>query len=168
MIITDESKLRVVSEPATLEEVASIVSQLEIELNQSNLEGKPGIGLAAPQIGIYKKVAIIRVGRDSINLVNAKITDKKEFCLFNKEGCLSFPNRVQDTFRFNEITVENEVYPFKFVATGLTAICIQHELDHLEGKLFIDYIATPTKSKQKPNDKCACFSGLKFKKCCGK
>lgn len=146
MIITDENKLRIKCEDVLPEEVDSLIKQLEEELTRSDEMGKPGIGLSAIQIGIPKRCAIVRIynsnGPDlNINLVNCKISKTYGEFTFKNEGCLSFPGLSVDTKRYKEIVVEdNLVEPHRFIATGLLAVCIQHELDHLEGKLLIDWL----------------------------
>lgn len=139
MIITDPNKLRPICFPVSLEEVEPIVKKLEIELEQSAKRGFPGVGLAAPQIGIAKSVAIIRVGNIKINLVNAKITKQYHEFEFDGEGCLSFPGLYKKTNRFKEIVVEsNLVEPHSFIATDFLAVAIQHEIEHLNQTLLID------------------------------
>jgi peptide deformylase len=174
MIITNENDLRVKCEDATLDEASDIILLLEKELENSNKMGTPGVGLAAPQIGIAKKVAIVRVAPNhefNLNLVNCKIEKCFDLGVFNGEGCLSFPNRVEDTNRYNEIyVVNNLVYPNSFVATGMLAVICQHEIDHLYQKVFIDHIVKKQilNIKIGPNDRCHCGSNIKYKKCCGK
>lgn len=167
MIITDENKLRVKCEDVLPLEINNIISKLEDELKISSLNGYPGIGLAAPQIGIAKKAAIIRINDEfSVNLINPVIVKKYDLEEFSGEGCLSFPNRYEKTLRYKEIRVINGVEPKDFIATGLMSVVIQHEIDHLHGKLLPDY-AIKQKNKTRPNDPCRCGSGKKFKKCCG-
>lgn len=175
MIITNnEEAIRLKCEDVTLQEFADLRSTLENELNNANRLGKGGIGLAAPQIGIAKNIAIIRLGSVNINLVNAKIANAYDPALFKEEGCLSFPGRVENTIRFQEVHVTNNlVEPYSFVATGLLAVVCQHEIDHLNAHLFIDHIAPKlvpiiNKMKVRPNDPCICGSGKKYKKCCSK
>lgn len=168
MIITNNQEaLRVKCEPVSLEEVDKLVSLLEEELANSTARGRPGIGLAAPQIGIAKNIAIVRISdRYSVNLVNCRITNAYDEFIFTGEGCLSFPDLRENTKRFNEIhIVDNLVYPHSFVATGLFSVCCQHELDHLNGILLPDKRIAPI-IKQKPNELCLCGSKKKFKKCC--
>jgi peptide deformylase len=168
MIITDQDFLHSKCEDATEDEIGSIVEQLEAELKHSEYLGRPGIGLAAIQIGIKKNIAIIRMNNYySLDLVNAKINKTYNQMVFNNEGCLSIPGQLFDTKRFQEIEVVNSIFPNNFIATGTFAICIQHELDHLKGVLASD-IALPRKQdlpKLAPNEKCFCGSGIKFKKC---
>lgn len=167
IIVNNEEALRVKCEPVTLEEVDGLVSVLEKELAASAAAGRPGIGLAAPQIGIAKTIAIVRIDdRYNVNLVNCKIANAYDEFTFTEEGCLSFPNLREDTRRFNEIhIVDNLVYPHSFIATGLFSVCCQHELDHLNGVLLPDKKIKPI-HKQKPNELCLCGSNKKFKRCC--
>lgn len=175
MIITnDEIALRVKCEDvSSLEEAMEIINLLQKELDEANRLGKGGIGLAAPQIGISKKVAIVRLGKDSINLVNCNIKDAYDPAIFKNEGCLSFPGKTEDTTRFQEIHVTNNlVEPHSFVATGLLSVVCQHEMDHLDSVIFTDRMlvkSVPFVKKKKcgPNDPCDCGSGKKYKKCCG-
>lgn len=145
MIITfDEALLRVKCLDATLSEVEEIIPLLEKELLHSEETGNPGIGLAAPQIGIAKNVAIVRVpmknGIQTINLVNCKIAHGFDKYFFDDEGCLSFPGISKKTLRYKEVHVtDNLVPPFAFVATGLLAVCVQHEMDHWNGILLPDW-----------------------------
>lgn len=178
MIITNnEEALRVKCEEVLPEEVCSLIATLEAELNYANRLGKGGIGLAAPQIGIAKNIAIVRLDKVhglNIDLINCKIESGYDSALFTQEGCLSFPGRVEDTSRFQEVYITNNlVYPYSFVATGLLAVVCQHEIDHLNSTLFMDRMApkliSPVrKIKIGPNDPCSCGSNRKFKKCCGK
>lgn len=171
MIITNnEELLRVKCVDVTLDEVGHLVDILEKELENSERLGIPGIGLAAPQIGIAKNIAIVRFRDNNINLVNCKLEKGYDSAIFKEEGCLSFPGRVEDTIRFQEVYItENLVYPHSFVATGLSAVVCQHELDHLNGTLFVDRLVpkvVSAKTKVSPNDPCICGSGKKYKKCC--
>jgi len=170
MIVTDEKLLRVKCEDVKPEEVAELKLKLEQELIASAMKEMPGIGLAAPQIGIPKRMAIVRCGSQSIDLVNCKIESGYNKALFDGEGCLSYPGRYEKTFRYQEIYVTNNfVEPHSFTATGLVAVVVQHELDHLDGILLPDVALAKPKQKVKlrPNDKCSCGSGKKYKKCCG-
>ena len=171
MIVTDEEALRVKCEDVLPEEVDELRDKLEKALKQSALDGAPGIGLAAPQIGIAKRMAIVRLGDYKIDLVNASIGEGYDLDYFDNEGCLSFPGRTEKTKRFKEVHIlDNMVEPKRFVATGLLAVVCQHELDHTRGVLLPDVAIEQTvvKKKVRPNDPCSCGSGKKFKKCCKK
>jgi peptide deformylase len=174
MIITNnEAALRVFCHAVQPTEINDLIITLENELDYANRLGKGGIGLAAPQIGIAKHIAIIRLGNGvNLNLVNAKLEKGFDPALFTQEGCLSFPGRVEDTIRFQEVYItNNSVEPNSFIATGLLAVVCQHELDHLNSVLFMDHKVIKTasiikKKKVGPNDPCICGSGKKYKKCC--
>lgn len=177
IIINDESALRINCSDATPNEVGDIILLLEEELEKANKLGRGGIGLAAPQIGIPKKVAIIRhdrINNTKINLVNAELSKGFDPAIFRQEGCLSFPGTNKDTVRYQEVYItNNSVYPNSFIATGIVAVVCQHELDHLNGKLFFDRLAKTNQNLQQnkkigPNDICLCGSNKKFKKCCGR
>ncbi len=162
MIVTNTKKLSEPSESISIEEAQEVIKKLESELELSPV---PGIGLAAPQIGIHKRVVIIRT-KDKINLVNPKIKERREFTLSKGEGCLSLPGIRKDIWRYNEVLVVDDLHPNGFVATGLDAFVIQHEVDHLFGKLITDY------KKIGRNDPCPCGAmkngkPIKFKKCHG-
>ena len=142
MIITDEALLRVKCIDVLPEEVEHLKKKLEEELNLSAELGRPGIGLACPQIGVAKNMAIVRIPgvmSVDIDLVNCKIAEGHDKADFDGEGCLSFPGLTMTTSRYKEIKViGNLVEPQEFIATGLLAVCIQHELDHLNGVLLPD------------------------------
>lgn len=158
MIITDEKLLRVKCEDVKLEEYQDLKNILEAELAYANKLGKSGIGLAAPQIGLAKNIAIIRLQNINLDLVNAKILNKYDSFTFKEEGCLSFPGKIEDTIRYEEVHVSNGIEPYSFIATGLLSVVVQHELDHLNSTLFFDHKAPKVQdlSKIGPNDPCFC------------
>jgi peptide deformylase len=167
IIKNNEEAIRLNCSDVNIDEVGLLISTLEKELELSNLSGNQGIGLAAPQLGIAKKAAIVRIDKVKINLINCNIDKFYDPFIFKQEGCLSFPGRVENTHRFQEIVIkDNLVYPYNFTATGLIAVCCQHEIEHYNNKLFFE---NKVKVKtQSPNERCLCNSGLKYKKCCGK
>lgn len=167
MIITDENLLRVKCEDVLPNEAGEIIDQLERELKRHG----SGIGLAGPQIGINKNIAIVRINdRYKVNLVNCKISEKFDPEVFEEEGCLSFPGKFVKSIRYKEIhVIDNMDSVNKFIAQGLVAVVVQHELDHLQGRLLPDIaIKEQIKNKIRPNDQCSCNSGKKAKKCCYK
>jgi peptide deformylase len=175
MIITNnEELLRVKCEEVLPNEVGTLIETLEKELEYANRLGKGGIGLAAPQIGIAKKIAIVRIDNVKLDLVNCQIKQGFDPATFQEEGCLSFPGRVEDTIRFQEVyIIDNLVAPHSFTTTGLLAVICQHELDHLNSTLFMDRmipkpVVVSKKLRTGPNDACPCNSGKKYKKCCGR
>jgi peptide deformylase len=174
MIITDKQLLRRPCQEVMPEEVGILIATLEDELSRANRLGARGIGLAAPQIGILKKIAIVRLGEVYLNLVNAQIAHQYDPITFKEEGCLSVPNRLEDTTRFQEVhLIDNLVYPNALIATGMLSVVCQHELDHLNGILFLDRKVVKSsivshRKKPRPNEPCCCGSNRKYKKCCGK
>ena len=109
----------------------------------------PGIGLAAVQIGILKRLIVIDVSRDEqkkepLFFVNPKIIYQSKKTSIYEEGCLSLPGYFAEIERPSECHVEYIDYygkEQKLKTNGLLATCIQHEIDHLEGVLFIDYLS---------------------------
>lgn len=140
MIITDEKALRIKCEPVLLGEVDDLRSKLEQALVWSASRGKPGVGLACPQIGIGKQMCIIRpTDSIKIDLVNASITKSYHQFEFDGEGCLSFPDKFEKTLRYREVLIENNlVWPHRFILTDFLAVIAQHEIDHLNGVLLPD------------------------------
>lgn len=171
LIVNNEEALRMPCDDALPDEVGHIVDLLDSELIRSERLGRPGIGLAAPQIGIYKRVAVVRLNHLKLNLVNCKIKNYYDQKVFKSEGCLSFPSRIEDTLRYQEIHIVDNIGDYKdFIATGLTSVVCQHEMDHWNGKIFFD-LKTKEKpvifnKKPGPNEPCICGSNKKFKKCC--
>ena len=114
----------------------------------------PGIGLAAIQIGVAKRIIVMDVSRDEDKkepryFVNPVIKNKNEEKAKYEEGCLSVPDQFAEIERPNTCEVEYLDYEGKkqlLKADGLLATCIQHEMDHLEGILFIDYLSKLKKS----------------------
>lgn len=101
-----------------------------------------GIGLASNQVGILQRLVVVDLGKGPLKLVNPRIT-RKSGSIALEEGCLSLPGIIVKVKRANEIEVEalNEKgYPLKIKAEGLLAVCLQHEIDHLDGILLIDYM----------------------------
>ncbi len=106
----------------------------------------PGIGLAATQVNIHKQLFVIDVSEDKSNplvFINPEITELRGVEEM-EEGCLSFPGIYAKVERADEVTIkalDRHGKPFSMDADGLLAVCIQHELDHTQGKLFVDYLS---------------------------
>jgi len=170
MIITDEDALRVECVDVLPEEINSLREALEKELKRSADLGSPGLGLAAPQIGIAKRMASVRYDKFNIDLVNCKISKGFDKTLFEGEGCLSFPGVFVKTYRYQEVhVVENAVEPSSFIVRGMLAVVCQHEINHYNQILLPDVAIVEKvnkKHKLRPNDPCSCGSGKKYKKCC--
>ncbi len=109
----------------------------------------PGIGLAAPQVGILKRVIVIDLSKgdtpkNPLYIVNPKIIWKSEDVISREEGCLSIPGHFAEVTRPSKCKVEYLDYNGKLNqldADDLLATCIQHEIDHCDGILFIDYLS---------------------------
>lgn len=105
-----------------------------------------GVGLAGPQIGISKKIAVIDVTPNKsqqLVLINPEIIKASDTCLMH-EGCLSVPGFADKVPRANQVTLkalDNNGQEYILEAEGLLAECIQHEIDHLNGRLYIDYLS---------------------------
>ena len=105
-----------------------------------------GIGLAATQINVHKRLVVMDVSENQdapMVFINPEITHK-EGKTISEEGCLSVPNNYAQVERAEKVTVsalDKTGEPFILDADGLMAICIQHELDHLKGILFVDYLS---------------------------
>jgi peptide deformylase len=106
----------------------------------------PGVGLAATQVDVHKRVIVMDVSEAKDEpkcLINPEILETNGV-LTSDEGCLSVPGVTDEVERAEQIRVSalaQDGEPMEFEASGLLAVCIQHEMDHLEGKLFVDYLS---------------------------
>jgi len=106
----------------------------------------PGVGLAASQVDIHKQIIVIDVSEDRSDLrvfVNPEVT-RREGIAVNQEGCLSVPGIYDNVERAESVTVtalDRNGARFTLNASGVLATCIQHEIDHLHGKVFVDYLS---------------------------
>jgi peptide deformylase len=109
----------------------------------------PGIGLAAPQVGVLQRVIVVDVAKEGatpepLKMANPELTWVSDDDIVYNEGCLSLPDHYADVARPAAIKVryldaQNEIRELK--ADGVLAVCIQHEMDHLDGILFVDHIS---------------------------
>lgn len=107
------------------------------------LEKKQGVGLSAPQVGVLKRVIVVEIGKGAMGLIDPKIIKKSKDRILDIEGCLSFPGLWLKIKRRKEVEVETlnlKGEKIQIKAEGLTAMVLQHEIDHLDGILFIDKI----------------------------
>ena len=147
IILTEPNTLlRQISQPVEK------VQELERELMNDMLEtmyAANGIGLAAIQIGVPKRIIVMDLSKEEnkknpMYFVNPIITKKNDEKITYEEGCLSVPNQFAEIDRPSKCEVEYLDYngnKQNLQAEGLLATCIQHEIDHLEGILFIDYLS---------------------------
>jgi peptide deformylase len=106
-----------------------------------------GVGLAATQVDVHLRLIVMDTseGRDQpLVLVNPEIVSHSDEMAVNEEGCLSVPtiyDRVERNARVRVRALDRSGQPFEMDAEGLTAVCVQHEMDHLLGKVFVDYLS---------------------------
>lgn len=107
----------------------------------------PGVGLAATQVDVHERVIVIDVseeGRELMVLINPEITWKSEIVKAFEEGCLSVPGIYDEVERAERIrfkALDEKGQPYEMEAEGLLAVCVQHEIDHLDGKVFVEYLS---------------------------
>ena len=168
MIETKTEILRQVSKPSSMKESESL-NVWELLLDELK-KSEHGVGLAAIQIGIPIRVAIARINGEIHRLLNPEILEHSESkIMFPDEGCLSIPNKVVNTERYEWVKVKDEINGEK-IYKGFEAVVVQHEIDHMNGELITDrkYQTYVTPKKIGRNEKCPCGSDKKYKKCCGK
>lgn len=107
----------------------------------------PGVGLAATQVDVHERVIVIDVSENSDNLlvlINPEILSTSDDTQVFEEGCLSVPEIYDEVERPAQIRVralDEQGEAFEFDADGLLAVCVQHEIDHLNGKVFVEYLS---------------------------
>ena len=140
---------------ARLRQVAGEIPVVDAEIKKlaadmlETMYDAPGIGLAAPQIGELKRIVVMDLSKDGepndpIVMINPEILKYSDDTVTTEEGCLSIPEIYYDVERPAEVTVRYTDLDGKTVerdARDRLAICIQHELDHLDGVLYIDYLS---------------------------
>lgn len=122
----------------TKSEIREIVKAMKIKM-----ENADGIGLSANQIGLDIRVFVAKVDNKFYAVFNPKITKKSEEVAEGEEGCLSIPGKYDEFLRPEKITLDGHDKngkKIKIKAWGLLARVFQHEVDHLEGKLFVDHL----------------------------
>lgn len=145
IIETPDPRLRVKSDPVDV--VDDALRALMDDMLES-MYAAPGIGLAAIQVGVPKRVLVIDLQKDGEraprHFINPVITATSQEVSVYQEGCLSVPEQYADVERPARITVEYLDYhgkPQREELDGLWATCLQHEMDHLDGVLFIDHLS---------------------------
>ena len=146
ILVIPDQRLRSVADP--IAEVDEEIRTLAKDMLDTMYDA-PGIGLAAPQIGVLKRIVVIDVAGegekpDPMVLINPEITRFGDEVQVTEEGCLSIPELYYEVERPSEVTVKYTDLDGKEVvkdADGKLAVCIQHELDHLDGVLYIDYLS---------------------------
>ena len=138
-----DKRLRTVAKP--VEKVDASIKKLVDDMFET-MYAAPGIGLAATQVNFHQQVIVIDVSEDksqSLCLINPEIIAEEgtESC---DEGCLSVPDIYETVERAEKVTVkalDQNGDEYTLQADEMLAVCIQHEMDHLQGKLFVDYLS---------------------------
>ncbi|GAA3942377.1 peptide deformylase [Litoribacillus peritrichatus] len=139
-----DARLRTEAKPVTNvdDEIRTIIDDMLETMYEA-----PGIGLAATQVNIHQQIVVIDISEDKnepLVFINPKVTVLNGDPETMQEGCLSVPGFYEDVTRIAHVKIEavdRQGKAFEMEATGLLAVCIQHELDHLNGKLFVDYLS---------------------------
>lgn len=143
ILILSDPRLRKVAEPVSVFDEA--LERLVEDMFETMYDA-PGIGLAAPQIGVNQRVIVVDVSEDKsapLALINPELTSQEGMQSY-QEGCLSVPGIYDDVERPERVSLtayNPKGERIEMNADGLLAVCIQHEIDHLDGKLFVDYLS---------------------------
>ena len=130
---------------APIKTVTDDIRQLAQDMLETMYDA-PGIGLAANQVDVQKRLVVIDISEDKndpLILINPEILAKEGEREF-EEGCLSVPEAYEAVIRADKVKIKAvnlDGESFEFDAEGLLATCVQHEIDHLDGKLFVDYLS---------------------------
>lgn len=140
-----DPRLRTIAKP--VEQVDDKLRQLIDDMFET-MYAAPGIGLAATQINVHKQLIVMDISEDSnqpLVFINPRLEVLDDEQSEYDEGCLSVPGFYETVSRPRRVRVNaigRDGEPFELIAEGLLATCIQHEMDHLNGKLFVDYLST--------------------------
>ncbi|WP_010324457.1 peptide deformylase [Marinobacterium stanieri] len=138
-----DPRLRTIAEP--VEQVDDEIRKIVDDMFETMYDA-PGIGLAATQVNVHKRIVTIDIseeGNEPLVMINPEFTVLQDELEEMQEGCLSVPGFYEEVKRPNRIllkALDRDGTPYELEAEGLLAVCIQHELDHLNGKLFVDYL----------------------------
>src|SRR4029079_9869711 len=146
IITAPDPRLKAIAKP--VERVDDSVRQLMDDMLET-MHAAPGIGLAAPQVGVLKRVIVLEIDSEETKvgplfMANPEIIDASEDDAVYNEGCLSVPEHYADVTRPAEVTVrylDRDGQKQELKCDGLLSTCVQHEIDHLDGILFIDKIS---------------------------
>ncbi|MXV06496.1 MULTISPECIES: peptide deformylase [unclassified Xanthomonas] len=141
-----DPRLRTKAVPVDAAEVTSAAFQRLLDDMFETMYDAPGIGLAASQVDVHKRFMVIDVSEEKNDpqvFINPQIVQRDGEQVY-QEGCLSVPGIYADVTRADAITVrylDRQGQPQELSTDGLLAVCVQHEMDHLDGKLFVDYLS---------------------------
>jgi peptide deformylase len=139
-----DPRLHTVAAPVS--EVDDAMRQLADDMLQTMYEAE-GVGLAATQVDQHVRLIVMDTSEDKQDprvLINPELLSVSDEMLLGEEGCLSVPTIYDDVPRHVRVTVRalgRDGQPYQFDADGLTAVCVQHEMDHLMGKVFVEYLS---------------------------
>lgn len=139
-----DARLRTVARPISV--VDDRIRQLAKDMAETMYDA-PGIGLAATQVNVHERIIVVDVSDDQSDLrvlINPSVSKLDDQTKVYQEGCLSVPGIYDEVERPDRILVEAlnlQGEPIQFEADGLLSVCIQHEIDHLDGKVFVDYLS---------------------------
>lgn len=145
-----DARLHTVARPVTA--VDDRIRTLVRDMGET-MYAAPGIGLAATQVNVHERVIVIDLSeaRDQLQVfINPEIVAHSEERADGEEGCLSVPGIYDEVERYARVTVralDLDGKPFELEASGLLAVCIQHEMDHLQGKVFVQYLSRLKQSR---------------------
>ena len=139
-----DPRLHTVARPVAVvdERVRRLVDDL-----LETMYGADGVGLAATQVDVHERVIVMDTSEQHnrpLVLINPEIVKRSTETAVNEEGCLSVPliyDRVERAARVTVRALGRDGQPFELDAEGLTAVCVQHEMDHLLGKVFVEYLS---------------------------
>lgn len=146
IIVAPDPRLKIKAKPveAVDEEVRTLMDDM-----LETMHAARGIGLAAPQIGIEKRIIVVDVAHEDekpnpLRMANPEIIEVSDDDISREEGCLSLPEHYSEVVRPASVRIryldhENEIREMD--AEGILSVCVQHEIDHLDGILFVDHIS---------------------------
>jgi len=151
ILTAPDPRLKKTSQP--VKAVDAEIRQLMDDMLET-MKDAPGIGLAAPQVGVLKRVIVLEIEREDTTIgplfmANPEIIDVSDEDATYNEGCLSVPEHYADVVRPAKVTVrylDRDNEQRELACDGLLATCVQHEIDHLDGVLFIDKISALKRS----------------------
>ncbi len=138
-----DPRLRTQAQPVTVFDAE--LKQLVADMFET-MYAAPGVGLAATQVNVHRQVLVMDMSEDRSGaqvLINPRLIEKDGEQVF-QEGCLSFPGIYADVDRALHVKVaaqDVDGKPFELDVEGPLAVCVQHEMDHLQGKVFVDYLS---------------------------